>query len=306
MDIPSYLMGRSAGSSSASTQVVQELPETGQSNVIYLVPKQTAGQDDVFDEYIWVNNDWELIGSTAIDISGKQDVMQFSTMPTADSTTVGKIIQYVGTTTNDYTNGYFYIGTTDGAVTPTYGWNNINVQASSGTVDTTLKFKIPQNEMQYANKPYTSVSDYNISNTTWKNAIKDFLQQMYNAGQDSFNMIFYGNNGATSKVYYNFSNYQSTAFLSTKPTQIEMYSFEPYFANNCDYNPIRLNITSIVWDGNTISSFTAKMNKFTTTPYLTKNNTDTYAPSFDYNPATKKYVDDSITTAITTTLGGSY
>ena len=36
------------------------------------------------------------------------------------------------------------------------------------------------------------------------------------------------------------------------------------------------------------------------------NNTSAYTPTGDYNPATKKYVDDSIKSAITDTLGGSY
>ena len=39
---------------------------------------------------------------------------------------------------------------------------------------------------------------------------------------------------------------------------------------------------------------------------LTKTNNDSYTPTGNYNPATKKYVDDSIAAAITTTLGGSY
>lgn len=39
---------------------------------------------------------------------------------------------------------------------------------------------------------------------------------------------------------------------------------------------------------------------------LTKNNTTSYTPTSDYNPATKKYVDDAITTAITDALGGNY
>ena len=39
---------------------------------------------------------------------------------------------------------------------------------------------------------------------------------------------------------------------------------------------------------------------------LTKNNTTEYTPTGDYNPSTKKYVDDSIKTAIGTALEGSY
>lgn len=49
-------------------QVVTELPATGVKGTIYLVPK-TAATQDIYDEYIWVNNAWEHIGSTAIDLS---------------------------------------------------------------------------------------------------------------------------------------------------------------------------------------------------------------------------------------------
>ena len=40
--------------------------------------------------------------------------------------------------------------------------------------------------------------------------------------------------------------------------------------------------------------------------FLSKTNTTSYPPTNDYNPATKKYVDDTITAAITTSLEGSY
>ena len=104
MDMMSYLIGKKS-SKGATIEVVTELPEVGEPNVIYLVPKQDTSDNDIFDEYIYVDDDWELIGSTAIDISGKQDMMQFSTMPTASVDTVGKIVQYTGTTDANYTNG---------------------------------------------------------------------------------------------------------------------------------------------------------------------------------------------------------
>ena len=50
-------------------KVVTELPKTGEENIIYLVPKAGEG-NDVHDEYIWVNSAYELIGTTAVDLSG--------------------------------------------------------------------------------------------------------------------------------------------------------------------------------------------------------------------------------------------
>lgn len=45
-----------------------------------------------------------------------------NTMPTASASLVGTIVQYVGTTTANYTNGYFYKCVSDGALDPTYSW----------------------------------------------------------------------------------------------------------------------------------------------------------------------------------------
>lgn len=55
-----------------NAEVVQTLPQTGAVGTIYLVPKQGSGTD-IHDEYIYVNNSWELIGTTQIDISNKAD-----------------------------------------------------------------------------------------------------------------------------------------------------------------------------------------------------------------------------------------
>ena len=50
--------------------VVQTLPiQDISTHTIYLVPKSTAQTDDVYDEYIYINNDWEHIGSTTVDLS---------------------------------------------------------------------------------------------------------------------------------------------------------------------------------------------------------------------------------------------
>lgn len=55
--------------------------------------------------------------------------IQYSTIPTAGADTVGKVVQYIGTTDSNYTNGYFYkgISTTNGNQT-IYDWEQVNVQ----------------------------------------------------------------------------------------------------------------------------------------------------------------------------------
>ena len=56
--------------STATFELVNELPQTGESNVIYLVPSSNPGTQNVKDEYIWINNSWEQIGSTSVDLTG--------------------------------------------------------------------------------------------------------------------------------------------------------------------------------------------------------------------------------------------
>lgn len=51
-----------------SIEVVATLPETGKDKTIYLVPKDGKAPD-IHDEYIWKNGAFELIGTTAVDLS---------------------------------------------------------------------------------------------------------------------------------------------------------------------------------------------------------------------------------------------
>ena len=90
-----------------SLEVVQELPSTNISTTkIYLVAKTTSGTNNAYDEYIYVNSNWEKIGDTVVDltgyvtttalseagyltasdITGKQDTLTFDSAPTASST----------------------------------------------------------------------------------------------------------------------------------------------------------------------------------------------------------------------------
>lgn len=47
---------------------VEVLPDTGETNIIYFLPKEGT-EDDIYDEYIWLGGKWERIGSTSVDLS---------------------------------------------------------------------------------------------------------------------------------------------------------------------------------------------------------------------------------------------
>lgn len=58
-----------SGISGISYEVVQALPATGDPGTIYLLANSGTG-DNVYDEYIYVNNGFEKIGTTDVDLSG--------------------------------------------------------------------------------------------------------------------------------------------------------------------------------------------------------------------------------------------
>lgn len=91
------LMDAIATLQSVSFQIVQQLPATGEQNIIYLLPKSSSSTNNVYDEYIWINNSWEQIGTTSIDLS------DYYTKTQADDKFVEKQTGYT-LSQNDYTN----------------------------------------------------------------------------------------------------------------------------------------------------------------------------------------------------------
>lgn len=65
--IKAYIMG--LNSSKVQLKPVSTLPTTGEDGIIYLVPNNGTGQN-VKDEYVWINGAYELLGTTAVDLSG--------------------------------------------------------------------------------------------------------------------------------------------------------------------------------------------------------------------------------------------
>ena len=69
-----------AGITGISYEVVAELPATGSAGVIYLV-SNSGSASNIYDEYIWVTNRFEKIGTTDVDLSGyllKTDITEIT------------------------------------------------------------------------------------------------------------------------------------------------------------------------------------------------------------------------------------
>lgn len=90
--------------STMSLEVVQTLPtEDISTTTIYLVPKQTAEQNDAYDEYIYVSNAWEHIGSTEVDLTNYVTNTDYANSSTGGVIKVGNGLSL--------TNGVTYVET---------------------------------------------------------------------------------------------------------------------------------------------------------------------------------------------------
>lgn len=76
-DVTSTVNTAIAGVTQFDYQIVTSLPSTGTKGTIYLVANGASGTDE-YDEYVYVNNAWEKLGSSF-------------TLPVASSSTLGGI-----------------------------------------------------------------------------------------------------------------------------------------------------------------------------------------------------------------------
>lgn len=61
-----------------SREIVEALPENANANVIYMVRREGGAGQDVYNEYMYINGTWEIIGDTSVDLTGyakKEDIV---------------------------------------------------------------------------------------------------------------------------------------------------------------------------------------------------------------------------------------
>ena len=51
-------------------EIVETLPENAKENVIYMVRREGGTGQDVYNEYMYINGTWEIIGDTSVDLTG--------------------------------------------------------------------------------------------------------------------------------------------------------------------------------------------------------------------------------------------
>lgn len=157
----------------------------------------------------------------------------------------------------------------------------------------------------------SNIPNYDASNNEQTNlnaseceVVGNLINKFYNKGEASGILVVKSTNSTKSTILFSRSN----NLLNVQNTGYYFLGF----MTGWDSNTLRLGYSLIIngtWNNNVFSCSSAAVRSgrlYLLNQFLTTNNTNSYTPTQDYNPASKKYVDDSIASAITNTLEGSY
>jgi len=247
--------------------------------------------------------------SINVDVSFKQDIMQYELMPTAGIDYQNKIVQYIGTTTNNYTNGYFYKCVEDDSV---YSWENIQVQTSGSSGGNDV-FVVTYGDTE-ANLIATG---QNIVNYYIQNNHFPTIKVIYDGKE--YNTMYWRYYNST----YEFSIYYIEAFDDGDTVGMPYFYYDGklQIAENSNTHIV----SSVTIPKNQTSGNANYRKGYIGTPFqysfynslaanymkksmfLAIGNTKEYTPTTgSYNPATAKYCEDYVNPTITTDNNTTY
>lgn len=274
-------------------EIVQELPQTGATNILYLVPKSDTEISNVYDEYVYANNNWEKIGDTQIDLSNYVTTSDLNTAladytTTTDLTTLlsGKQDTLVSGTNIKTINNTSILGT-----------GNISISSASTIVITSF-------DTTTLTSAFQTWFDNYVNNNLITGII--YTAKSYSESPDLGITYFWNGSFALSSASQGSATYHCD-FMSTDWSYNLSSSWIKVLTCNVSYNWQTNTVTSV-----TIRVDTGKCNYYIPIPYnmkstsvyrsgglvLTTDNTVSFTPTRDYHPATKKYVDDNSTPSI--------
>lgn len=260
-------------------EIVQTLPATGANNILYLVPKSESQTSNYYDEYVYANNNWEKIGDTEIDLSNYVTITQLNTA-LSNYTTTAQL-----TTLLNAKQDVLESGTNIKTI------NNESI-LGSGNIE------VRGTHSEYNNVVYHTYcvsSDYQVKHNYFGNY--DYIKICIN---DAYK--YYVNNKSNSVVIiFGYGGIKYSDF--TIPAPVE--SGTPTFTF---YNETCIDELGNVWRTERRVTYTFTNGKVTgismgytheeTLKAIGTQNSTTYTPTSNYHPATKKYVDDSISSAV--------
>lgn len=312
-------------------EIVAALPVTGDPNVLYLVRKQGSGED-IYNEYIWVGltaseDGYEFLGTTSTDLS---DYYQKEEVDALLNNKVDKV-SGKGLSDQNYTlaekNKLAGLSNYDdselrAAVAALHNYDDTEIRGDISdleddisTINASLDNVIASDENKITDIRLVKSGD----NWSWQNVKGDvltFAQAQEALGHEDTILLIEDieNDGKYSPIFYrSYGTYLLIGYENENKDIIVVNAGETYsysnLGKNAKYkgittsNPVTGNVGDIIIDRDTqlvyIYNGSAwvpfdKGGEVDLSNYLAKDNTTAWAPTGAFNPATKKYVDDTV------------
>ena len=177
--------------------LVDELPLTGETGKIYLVPKDDSGETDTKDEYVWLPDDesWEKIGSTDVDLSGYVDQVNVGNTSYSPSEGVVSLPEYpkvyFGTSDPSSSTGkngdlYAKISSSEYGRAFRIHTTGTGGETANITIDTITDGTVTNTEVVFYRMPNRTYPDFSTSyyNSAWHVSITSNNITGYAQGDD--------------------------------------------------------------------------------------------------------------------------
>ena len=227
---------------SVKMQIVEALPETGADDTIYLIAKTSPEDQNVYDEYIYTNSNWERIGDTSINLDNYYTKEEADVLINSKSTI--------------------------------YKWDG----KDSNTTESNLTlFQNALEDIKKGCTPLISVDYYNNTVFDYEKGVILAFPDLSNKNLATYtgSIYLYG-----PRHHYLIEDNKYTTKLNLRYNQAN--------AEIKVTNGVVTEVSKIVYNsGSTVYGPNV----------LQCGNVAEFTPISDYNPATKKYVDDAVANA---------
>lgn len=271
--INEVLVGSGSGAG-INIQIVDELPTENISlTTIYFKHMTTGKLHNVYEEWMYINDAWELIGTTEMDLSGYATTAMIGDLSTLKTTDKDSVVDAV----NELVDKQLVAG--DGI--------ELDGNVIKSVSDVPI-YRIKVSESMYEDR-FISIDQQDILK------IEDKINKAYKSGLNTIGFIVSSIHNDEQYLLIN-----NTNNIQNKPSSYWLFSIESihnrYMTSgvNSPYTLLTIQLMiNLSWTGDTCKVTSAYVCKAPLS-LLATNNTAQYTPTANYHPATKKYVDDKV------------
>lgn len=265
-------------------QVVDTLPDVGETDTIYLLKKEKPGVQNLYDEYVYTNSSWEHIGDTSVDLS------DYYTKEESDKKLLAKQDKLLPGDNIEISDDNV-ISALTGSDYPIYRmiarWDNLST--SGGAIST---ITTDETIVNILNNFLTNVAnqDNQIGTLTLMSVPSEFDSFSINYIGIS-NIIQFNQTLKSFKLCLNVCCFGAESrYEFRRKGAFHILSGNGKWENN-SFSITSLSLTRSAGDGTGNIFFASATENKVEREYLKKTNTSSYTPTGDYNPSTKLYTD---------------